>query len=84
MARYGPLFAPTLAIYSDLTELFFESSDVRKEAWKGNGVVPKKRFNAEQIATLLRHFELQMTQGKYAPETCRDAETSHQNSAMSR
>ena len=35
--------------------------------------MPKKRFNAEQIVTLLRQIEVSMAQGKSAPEACRDA-----------
>jgi hypothetical protein len=45
---------------------------VRK--WLGKElVVPKKRFSAEQIVTLLRQIEVSMAQGKSAPEACRDA-----------
>ena len=36
--------------------------------------MPKKRFSAEQIVTLLRQIEVLMAQGKSAPEACRDAE----------
>ena len=35
--------------------------------------MPKKRFGAEQIVTLLRQIEVLMAQGKSAPEACRDA-----------
>jgi transposase InsO family protein len=35
--------------------------------------MPKKRFSAEQIVTLLRQIEVSMAQGKSAPEACRDA-----------
>jgi hypothetical protein len=35
--------------------------------------MPKKRFSAEQIVTLLRQIELSMAQGKSAPEACREA-----------
>ena len=35
--------------------------------------MPKKRFSAEQIVTLLRQIEVLMAQGKSAPEACRDA-----------
>ena len=35
--------------------------------------MPKKRFGAEQIVTLLRQIEVSMAQGKSAPEDCRDA-----------
>jgi len=44
--------------------------------------MPKKRFSAEQIVTLLRQIEVLMTQGKSAPEACRDAGISQQNYAM--
>jgi hypothetical protein len=37
---------------------FFRPSDVRKCAWKGALVMPKKRFSAEHIATLRRQIEV--------------------------
>ena len=40
--------------------------------------MPKKRFSAEQIVTLLRQIEVSMAQGKSAPEVCRTAEISQQ------
>jgi putative transposase len=45
--------------------------------------MPKKRFSAEQIVTLLRQIEVSMAQGKSAPEACRAAEISQQNYEMS-
>ena len=33
--------------------------------------MPKKRFSAEQIVTLLRQIEMLMAQVKSAPEACR-------------
>jgi transposase InsO family protein len=33
--------------------------------------MPKKRFSAEQIVTLLRQIEVLMAQGKSVPEACR-------------
>jgi hypothetical protein len=33
--------------------------------------MPKKRFSAEQIVTLLRQIEVLMAQGKSAPVACR-------------
>ena len=45
--------------------------------------MPKKRFSAEQIVTLLRQIEVLMAQGKAAPEDCREAGISQQNYAMS-
>lgn len=39
----------------------------------------KKRFNAEQIATLLRQIEVSIAQGKSAPVNCRDAGISLQS-----
>jgi hypothetical protein len=45
--------------------------------------MPKKRFSAEQIVTLLRQIEVSMAQGKSAPEACWDAGISLQNYAMS-
>jgi len=45
--------------------------------------MPKKRFNAEQIVTLLRQFEMLMAQGKSAPEACYDAGISQRNYATS-
>ena len=41
--------------------------------------MPKKRFSAEQIVTLLRQIEVLMAQGKSAPEACRDAGISQQS-----
>jgi hypothetical protein len=42
--------------------------------WLGNELVmPKKRFGAEQIVTLLRQIEVSMAQGKSAPKASRDA-----------
>jgi putative transposase len=41
--------------------------------------MPKKRFSAEQIVTLLRQIEVLMAQGKSAPEACRDAGISLQS-----
>jgi hypothetical protein len=40
--------------------------------------MPKKRFGAEQIVTLLRQIEVSMAQGKSAPEACREAGISQQ------
>jgi putative transposase len=45
--------------------------------------MPKKRFSAEQIVTLLRQIEVSMAQGKSAPVACRDAGISQQSYAMS-
>ena len=45
--------------------------------------MPKKRFSAEQIVTLLRQIEVLMAQRKPAPEACRDTGISQQNYAMS-
>src|SRR5665647_484889 len=42
-------------------------------------VMPKKRFNAEQIVTLLRQIEVSIAQGKSAPVACRDAGISLQS-----
>ena len=41
--------------------------------------MPKKRFSAEQIVTLLRQIEVLMAQGKTAPMACRDAGISQQS-----
>jgi putative transposase len=41
--------------------------------------MPKKRFSAEQIITLLRQIEVAMGQGKSAPIACRDAGISQQS-----
>jgi putative transposase len=35
--------------------------------------MPKKRFNAEQIVTLLRQIEVLMSQGKTPAVACREA-----------
>ena len=40
--------------------------------------MPKKRFIAEQIVTLLRQIEVSMAQGKPTPMVCRDAGISQQ------
>jgi putative transposase len=45
--------------------------------------MPKKRFGAEQIVTLLRQIEELMAQGNLAPVACRAAGISQQNYAMS-
>ena len=45
--------------------------------------MPKKRFSAEQIVTLLRQIEVSIAQGKSAPVACRGAGISLQNYAMS-
>jgi putative transposase len=42
-------------------------------------VMPKKRFNPEQIVTLLRQIEVTMGQGKTAQLACREAGISEQN-----
>jgi putative transposase len=41
--------------------------------------MPKKRFSAEQIVTLLRQIELAMGQGKSAQLACREAGISEQS-----
>lgn len=41
--------------------------------------MPKKRFSAEQIVTLLRQIEVLMAQGKSTLVACRDAGISHQS-----
>lgn len=41
--------------------------------------MPKKRFSAEQIVTLLRQIEVLMAQGKSALEAYRDAGISQQS-----
>jgi putative transposase len=41
--------------------------------------MPKKRFSAEQIVTVLRQIEVSMAQGKLAPVACRDAGISQQS-----
>src|SRR5450631_386604 len=44
--------------------------------------MPKKRFSAEQIVTLLRQIEVSMAQGKPTPMACLDAGISQQSSVM--
>ena len=44
--------------------------------------MPKKRFSAEQIVTLLRQIEVSMALGKSTPVACRDAGISQQSYAM--
>ena len=41
--------------------------------------MPKKKFSAEQIVTLLRQIEVSMSQGKSALVACRDAGISLQS-----
>ena len=41
--------------------------------------MPKKRWGAEQIVTLLRQIEVLMAQGKPTPVACRDAGISQQS-----
>ena len=41
--------------------------------------MPKKRFSAEQIVTVLRQNEVLMSQGKAAPVACREAGISQQS-----
>jgi transposase-like protein len=41
--------------------------------------MPKKRFSAEQIVTLLRQIEVAMGQGKPTPIACREAGISEQS-----
>ena len=41
--------------------------------------MPKKRFSAEQIVTVLRQIEVSMAQGKPTPVACRDAGISQQS-----
>ena len=41
--------------------------------------MPKKRFSAEQIVTVLRQIEVLMAQGKATPEACREAAISQQS-----
>ena len=41
--------------------------------------MPKKRFSAEQIVTVLRQIEVLMSQGKAAPVSCREAGISQQS-----
>jgi len=41
--------------------------------------MPKKRFSAEQIVTVLRQIEVLMSQRKAAPVACREAGISQQS-----
>jgi putative transposase len=41
--------------------------------------MPKKRFSAEQIVTVLRQIEVLMSQGTAAPVACREAGISQQS-----
>ena len=45
--------------------------------------MPKKRFGAEQIVTLLRQIEVLMGQGNSTQIACREADISEQSYAMS-
>ena len=44
--------------------------------------MPKKRFSAEQIVTLLRQIEVSMGQGNSTQIACQEAGISEQNYAM--
>lgn len=41
--------------------------------------MPKKRFSAEQIVTVLRQIEVLMSEGKSTPVACRDTGISQQS-----
>jgi putative transposase len=41
--------------------------------------MPKKRFSAEQIVTLLRQIEVLMAEGNSAPDACLDSGISQQS-----
>jgi putative transposase len=41
--------------------------------------MPKKRFSAEQVVTLLHQIEVSIAQGKSAPVACREAGISQQS-----
>ncbi len=41
--------------------------------------MPKKRFSAEQVVTLLRQIEVLIARGKSAPVACREAGISQQS-----
>ena len=41
--------------------------------------MPKKRFSAEQVVTVLRQIEVLIAQGKAAPVACREAGISQQS-----
>jgi hypothetical protein len=45
--------------------------------------MPKYRFSAEQIVTLLRQIDVSMAQRNATPVACREAGISLQNYAMS-
>jgi len=45
--------------------------------------MPKRKYSAEQIVTLLRQIEVAMGQGKSAQIACREAGISEQNYATS-
>ena len=45
--------------------------------------MPKKRFSAEQIVTLLRQIEVSMALGNATPVACREAGVSLQSYATS-
>jgi hypothetical protein len=66
----------------DLPGLFW-TKRCEKMSLEGAWVMPKKRFSAEQIVTLLRQIEVSMAQGNPTPVACRDAGISLQNYAMS-
>jgi transposase-like protein len=62
----------------DLTWLF-QTERCERMSLERSLVMPKKRFSAEQIVTLLRQIEVSMAQGKPTPIACRDAGISQQS-----
>jgi hypothetical protein len=63
---------------TDLTELFW-TKQCENMSLERSLVMPKKRFSAEQIATVLRQIEVMVLQGKAAPVACREAGISQQS-----
>ncbi len=65
----SPVVKWGFVLLTDLTGLFW-TKRCEKMAWKGALVMPKKRFNAEQIAALLRQIEVSIAQGRSAAIAC--------------
>jgi putative transposase len=58
---------------------FFVPSGLLETDLERSFVMPKKRFSAEQIVTLLRQIEVAMSAGKSAQLACREAGISEQS-----
>ena len=58
----------------DLTGGFCSRWNERESTGGGSQVRPIKKYKPEQIVTILRQMEVQMANGKTAPQACQEAE----------